>query len=254
MLWARLHAALKIADCAPAQARPRYRCGLRAKINLAADGAWARQLAALRSEVSVPGRYAACRGHGWRLPVKPDSTPAIRQRPKRRSTRWGVPTRRADLNEATLHVWSDLQRVLERESSTLLAALRQTTASGASVGHHSMRRCDLPPTSSEPNRPHSLPRLPTSPDPTATRSGRESWPPANRRRGVGGSICSLRPPPRRVVTRGMRTDGLPLVAAKTRLLPGNDSRHACGPGHRRWPQLWSGHRRRGGAWSVIGTK
>ena len=139
MVW-RLDAALKAAD---AQSMARLlkdihdtARGLRTEINLAADGAWARQLAALRGEVSK------------RLGAAIESTPGtVRRllRPQRQVS--GETVDPADaaaaaaaielvlicrtyaaelaLNEATLRVSSDLQGVLERETSTLLAALRQ---------------------------------------------------------------------------------------------------------------------------------
>ncbi|HXW28788.1 MAG TPA: hypothetical protein VEK55_05430 [Xanthobacteraceae bacterium] len=111
--------------------------GLRTEINLAVDGAWARQLAALRGEVSK------------RLAAQIESTPGkVRRllRPPRQIGRDTVldPTDTAEIeaaielvgicrtyagelaiNEATLRVSSDLEGVLERETSTLLAALRQ---------------------------------------------------------------------------------------------------------------------------------
>jgi hypothetical protein len=111
--------------------------GLRTEINLAVDSAWARQLAALRSEVSK------------RLGALIESTPGkVRRllRPPRQVGREAVlnPADTAEIeaaielvgicrtyagelaiNEATLRVSSDLQDVLERETSTLLAALRQ---------------------------------------------------------------------------------------------------------------------------------
>jgi hypothetical protein len=111
--------------------------GLRTEINLAADGAWARQLAALRSEVSK------------RLAARIESTPGqVRRllRPPRQIGRDAVldPADTAEveaaielvgicrtyagelaINEATLRVSSDLEHVLERETSALLAALRQ---------------------------------------------------------------------------------------------------------------------------------
>jgi len=139
MIW-RLDAALKTAD-APRIARLLKEIhdtarGLRTEINLAADGAWARQLAALRGEVSK------------RLGAEIESTPGkVRRllRPPRQVSRETVdPADTAEaeaaielvgicrtyagelaLNEATLRVSSDLQGVLERETSTLLAALRQ---------------------------------------------------------------------------------------------------------------------------------
>jgi hypothetical protein len=139
MVW-RLDAALKAAD---AQSIARLlkdihdiARGLRTAINLAVDGAWARQLAALRGEVSK------------RLGAEIESTPSkVRRllRPPRQVNRDTVdPADTAEveaaielvgicrtyagelaLNEATLRVSSDLQGVLERETSTLLAALRQ---------------------------------------------------------------------------------------------------------------------------------
>jgi hypothetical protein len=111
--------------------------GLRTEINLAVDGAWARQLAALRGEVSK------------RLGAQIESTPGkVRRllRPPRQIGRDPVldPTDTAEIeaaielvgicrtyagelaiNEATLRVSSDLEGVVERETSTLLAALRQ---------------------------------------------------------------------------------------------------------------------------------
>ena len=111
--------------------------GLRTEINLAVDSAWARQLAALRSEVSK------------RLGAQIEATPGkVRRllRPPRQVAREAVldPTDTAEIaaaielvgicrtyagelaiNEATLRVSSDLQDVLERETSALLAALRQ---------------------------------------------------------------------------------------------------------------------------------
>jgi hypothetical protein len=111
--------------------------GLRTEINLAVDSAWARQLAALRSEVSK------------RLGAQIESTPGkVRRllRPPRQVGRETVidPADTAEIgaaielvgicrtyaselaiNEAALRVSSDLQAVLERETSTLLAALRQ---------------------------------------------------------------------------------------------------------------------------------
>jgi hypothetical protein len=139
MVW-RLDPALKAAD---AQSRTGLlkdihdtARGLRTEINLAADGAWARQLAALRDEVSK------------RLRAQIESTPGkVRRllRPPRQVS--GESVEPADavaaeasialvlicrtdaaelaLNEATLRVSSDLQGVLERETSTLLAGLRQ---------------------------------------------------------------------------------------------------------------------------------
>jgi len=141
MVW-RLDAALKAADIQPIgrllkdihdTAR-----GLRTEINLAVDSAWARQLAALRSEVSK------------RLGAQIESTPGkVRRllRPPRQVGRESVidPADTAEIetaielvgicrtyaselaiNEAALRVWSDLQAVLERETSTLLAGLRQS--------------------------------------------------------------------------------------------------------------------------------
>jgi hypothetical protein len=111
--------------------------GLRTEINLGVDSAWARQLAALRSEVSK------------RLVARIESTPGqVRRllRPPRQIGRDTVldPADTAEIeaaielvgicrtyagelaiNEATLRISSDLQDVLERETSTLLAALRQ---------------------------------------------------------------------------------------------------------------------------------
>jgi hypothetical protein len=142
MVW-RLEAALKAAD-----ARIIARLlkdihdtarGLRTEINLAADGPWARQLAALRGEVSK------------RLGAEIESIPGkvrrlLRPRPPRERGRQTAldPTDTAEteaaielvgvcrtyaselaINEATLRVSSDLQDVLERETATLLAALRQ---------------------------------------------------------------------------------------------------------------------------------
>jgi hypothetical protein len=139
MVW-RLGAALEAAD---AQTIGRLlkdihdtARGLRTEINLAADGAWARQLAALRGEVSK------------RLGTEIESAPGkVRRllRPPRqvgRETVDDADTAEAEaaielvgicrtyagelaLNEATLRLSSDLQGVLERETSTLLAALRQ---------------------------------------------------------------------------------------------------------------------------------
>ena len=139
MVW-RLDAALKAAN-APVIGRLLKDIhdtarGLWTEINLAADSAWARQLAALRGEVSK------------RLGVEIESAPGkVRRllRPPRQVTRETVdPADTAEaeaaielvgicrtyagelaLNEATLRVSSDLQGVLERETSTLLAALRQ---------------------------------------------------------------------------------------------------------------------------------
>ena len=139
MVW-RLDAALKTAD-PPRMARLLKDIhdtarGLWTEINLAADSAWARQLAALRGEVSK------------RLGVEIESAPGkVRRllRPPRQVTRETVdPADTAEaeaaielvgicrtyagelaLNEATLRVSSDLQGVLEGETSTLLAALRQ---------------------------------------------------------------------------------------------------------------------------------
>jgi hypothetical protein len=139
MVW-RLDAALKTAD-APSIARLLKDIhdtarGLRTEINLAADGAWARQLAALRGEVSK------------RLAAEIESTPGMVRRllrPPRQVSRETVdPADTAEaeaaielvgicrtyagelaLNAVTLRVSSDLQGVLERETSTLLAALRQ---------------------------------------------------------------------------------------------------------------------------------
>jgi hypothetical protein len=139
MVW-RLDTALKAAD---AQSRAGLlkdihdtARGLRTEINLAADGAWARQLAALRGEVSK------------RLRAEIESTPGKVRRllrpPRQVSSETVEPADAAAaeaaielvlicrtyaaelaLNEATLRVSSDLQGVLERETSTLLAALRQ---------------------------------------------------------------------------------------------------------------------------------
>jgi hypothetical protein len=209
------------------------------------DGAWARQLAALRSEISkqlaiksVPGKMAACCGRGPWLPVKPDSTPTIRQRPRRRIDLVGVcRTYASELAFRSIC----RARLSAKRRRCLRPRAKPPTASGAIVGQNSMRRYGLPPRSSEPNcvtARQGCEGRPIRPQPCqGVTRGRA----ADRRCGVGGSICSLRPPPRRVVTRGMRMDGLPPAAAKTRLLPGNDSRDACGPGHRRWPQstVWA---------------
>jgi hypothetical protein len=148
-VW-RLDAALKTA-AAPSIARLLKDIhdtarGLRTEINLAADGAWARQLAALRGEVSK------------RLGVEIESTPGkVRRllRPLRQVGRETVDPADTDaaielvgicrtyagelaLNEATLRVSSDLQGVLERETSTLLAMLRQ-----AGAGDRRYRRSQL---------------------------------------------------------------------------------------------------------------
>lgn len=142
MVW-RLHAALKAADATSVarllkdihdSAR-----GLRTEINLSVDGAWARQLAAVRSEVSklLAAQIESIPGKVRRL-LRPRTPSEITREIELDAADMAETETAVELlgqcrtyaselaiNEVTLRASSDLQGVLERETETLLAAVRQ---------------------------------------------------------------------------------------------------------------------------------
>jgi hypothetical protein len=142
MVW-RLSAALKAA--APRRAASLLKDihdsarGLRTELHLSADSAWARQLAAVRSEVSkrvgaeidaIPGKVRSLLRPRmpWELARETAVDPIDIAETEAAVEFVGLCRTYASelaINEATLRVSCDLQGVLERETATLLEALRQ---------------------------------------------------------------------------------------------------------------------------------